>query len=85
MLEGYEELAYIYMLEPDPTNNTAAMKNPRLRPFWIDSQKKKMGRLEQKGCFRKWKHSNLTPNDRVFGSRFHYHIKLDGATGQVTN
>eukprot|EP00961_Rhodomonas_salina_P073800 991773-Rhodomonas_salina.1 len=36
MLEGYEELADIDMLEPDPANNTAAMKNPLLRLFWID-------------------------------------------------
>eukprot|EP00961_Rhodomonas_salina_P177908 2399090-Rhodomonas_salina.1 len=82
MLESYEELAYVDMLEPDPANNTAAMKNPRLRPFWIDLQKKEMGRLEQKGCFRKWKRRDLAPNDQVFGSRFHYHIKQDGATGQ---
>eukprot|EP00961_Rhodomonas_salina_P029448 396960-Rhodomonas_salina.1 len=27
--------------------------------------------LERKGCFKKW--------------NFHYHIKQDGATGQVTN
>eukprot|EP00961_Rhodomonas_salina_P193837 2616955-Rhodomonas_salina.1 len=44
-----------------------------------------MGWLEQKGCFRKWKRRDLAPNDQVFGSRFHFHIKRDGATGQVTN
>eukprot|EP00961_Rhodomonas_salina_P005620 76193-Rhodomonas_salina.1 len=64
MLEGYEELADIDMLEQDPANNTAAMKNPLLRPFWIELQKKEMGGLEQKGCFRKWKHRDLAPNDR---------------------
>eukprot|EP00961_Rhodomonas_salina_P267658 3616483-Rhodomonas_salina.1 len=30
MLEGYEALADINMLEPDPANHTQAMKNPRL-------------------------------------------------------
>lgn len=85
MLEGYEQLADVDMLELDPANNNAAMKNQQLRPFWIDSQNKEMEGLERKGCFKKWKRLDLAPNDQVFGSRFHYHIKRDCATGQVTN
>lgn len=41
--------------------------------------------LWDKQCFRRWKRCELASNDSVFGSRFHYHIKRDGATGQVIN
>eukprot|EP00961_Rhodomonas_salina_P069757 936676-Rhodomonas_salina.1 len=61
------------------------MKNVRLRPFWMQSENKEMGGLNAKGCFKKWERSDLEPNDRVFGSRFHYHIKRDATTGQITN
>eukprot|EP00961_Rhodomonas_salina_P183697 2479564-Rhodomonas_salina.1 len=76
MIEGYEELANIDMLEPDPANRAAAMKN---------SENKEMDWLNAKGCFKKWKRQDLAPNDCVFGSRFHYHIKLDAKTGHITN
>eukprot|EP00961_Rhodomonas_salina_P288513 3899255-Rhodomonas_salina.1 len=75
MIEGYEELADIDMLEPDLANRTAAMKNVRLCPFWMQSENKEMDWLNAKGCFKKWKSQDLAPNDSVFGSRFHYHIK----------
>eukprot|EP00961_Rhodomonas_salina_P008411 114423-Rhodomonas_salina.1 len=65
MLEGYEALADIDMLEPDPANHTQAMKNPLLRPFWIESQNK-----EIKGLW-----DNERTDNRVFGLHFHYHIK----------
>eukprot|EP00961_Rhodomonas_salina_P097628 1313491-Rhodomonas_salina.1 len=53
MLEGYEQLADVDMLEQDPANNNAAMKNQLLRLFWINSQNKEMEGLEWKGCFKK--------------------------------
>eukprot|EP00961_Rhodomonas_salina_P146761 1975910-Rhodomonas_salina.1 len=65
MTEGYEQLADIDMLEADPNNRTEALRNPRLLPFWIDSENKEMAGLWSKG--------------------YHYHIKRDGSTGQVTN
>eukprot|EP00961_Rhodomonas_salina_P079142 1063984-Rhodomonas_salina.1 len=68
MIAGYEELADIDMLEPDPPNRQAAMKNVCLRPFWMQSKNKEMDGLNAKACFKKWKHSDLEPNDRVFGS-----------------
>eukprot|EP00961_Rhodomonas_salina_P258060 3487903-Rhodomonas_salina.1 len=34
-----------------------------------------MDGLNAKGCFKTWKQQDLAPNDSVFGSRFHYHIK----------
>eukprot|EP00961_Rhodomonas_salina_P032108 432563-Rhodomonas_salina.2 len=57
MTEGYEQLADIDMLEADPNNRTEALRNPRLLPFWIDSENKEMAGLWSKGCFKKWKHS----------------------------
>eukprot|EP00961_Rhodomonas_salina_P185937 2510542-Rhodomonas_salina.1 len=65
------------MLEPSPTNRNEAMRNVRLCPFWIDSEKKdsEMDGLWKRGCFKKWKCGDLLKNDRVFGSRFHYDIK----------
>eukprot|EP00961_Rhodomonas_salina_P078085 1048715-Rhodomonas_salina.1 len=73
------------MLEPNPANRNEVMRNSRLRPFWIASEIKEMDGLDKQGCFKKWNRAELAPNDRVFGSRFHYNIKRDGTTGQVTN
>ncbi len=44
-----------------------------------------MAGLWQRKCFKKWKRADLKSNNRVFGSHFHYNIKQDGRTGQVTN
>eukprot|EP00961_Rhodomonas_salina_P099417 1336905-Rhodomonas_salina.1 len=46
-----EELADIDMLEPDPPNRQAAMKNISLRPFWMQSENlnKEMDSLNVKG------------------------------------
>eukprot|EP00961_Rhodomonas_salina_P212337 2867090-Rhodomonas_salina.1 len=85
MAEGYEALADINMLEPNPANRNEAMQNSCLQPFWIALEIKEMDGLDHRGCFKKWNHTELAPNDRVFGSLFHYTIKCDGATCQVTN
>eukprot|EP00961_Rhodomonas_salina_P083135 1116895-Rhodomonas_salina.3 len=85
MIKGYEELADVDMLEPDPPNSSAAMQNVRLLPFWMQSENKERDRLNSKGCFKPWKRQDLPPNNSVFGSRFHYHIKCDAKTGQITN
>jgi hypothetical protein len=85
MAEGYEHLADLDMLEPNPPNRTHAMRNERLRPFWVQSEEKEMQGLWKRGCFKKWNRRDLDPTDRVFGSRFHYNIKRDGRTGRVTN
>eukprot|EP00961_Rhodomonas_salina_P130203 1753205-Rhodomonas_salina.1 len=73
------------MLEPSPANRNEAMRNVRLKPFWIESENKEMKGLWSRGCFKRWRCSDLLPSDRVFGSRFHYNIKRDGATGHITN
>lgn len=59
MIEGYEELADIDMLEPDPPNRPAAMRKVRLSPFWMQSENKEMDGLNTKGCFKKWKRQDL--------------------------
>lgn len=41
--------------------------------------------LWAKGCFKRWKRSDLEKTNRVFGSHFHYNIKCNGKTGKVTN
>lgn len=85
MQDNYNQLADMDMLEADPASRKAAMAHPRLRPFWMASEDKKMTGLWDRGCFRKWKRKDLLLDYRVFGSRFHYHIKRDGATGHITN
>lgn len=44
-----------------------------------------MSGLWNQGCFKRWKRQDLLPSDRVFGCRYHYHIKRDNTTGQITN
>eukprot|EP00961_Rhodomonas_salina_P275180 3717634-Rhodomonas_salina.1 len=86
-MENYEQLADVDMLEPSPTNCNEVMHNVRLCPFWIDFEKKEMEGLWKLGCFKKWKCGDLLKNNslRVFGSRFHYDIKCNRASGQITN
>eukprot|EP00961_Rhodomonas_salina_P012629 170082-Rhodomonas_salina.1 len=42
MMENYEQLANVDMLEPSQTNSNEAMQTVRLCPFWIYSEKKEM-------------------------------------------
>ena len=85
MHENYEQLADMDMLEQTPANHRQAMNHPRLKPFWMDSERKEMDGLWKRGCFKIWKRKDLLKNDRVFGSRFHYNIKRDATTGHITN
>eukprot|EP00961_Rhodomonas_salina_P173117 2334459-Rhodomonas_salina.3 len=85
MIEGYNKLADVDILEPNPSNRNEAMRNVRLQPFWVGSENKEMDWLWKCGCFKWWKRSDLLASDRVFGSRFHYNIKCNGATGLITN
>eukprot|EP00961_Rhodomonas_salina_P245283 3314285-Rhodomonas_salina.1 len=85
MIEGYDRLADVDILEPNPSNRNEAMRNVRLRLFWMDLENKEMDGLWKCCCFKRWKRSDLLASDRVFGSRFHYNIKCDRATGLITN
>eukprot|EP00961_Rhodomonas_salina_P009926 133716-Rhodomonas_salina.1 len=38
MMENYDQLADIDMLEPNQANRKQVMKNELLKPFWIDSE-----------------------------------------------
>eukprot|EP00961_Rhodomonas_salina_P218335 2950293-Rhodomonas_salina.1 len=63
-MEHYEELADVDMLEPNPFTRNEAMRNTRLCPFWIDSERKEMEGLWCRGCFKRWKRSELLASDR---------------------
>eukprot|EP00961_Rhodomonas_salina_P017697 238015-Rhodomonas_salina.1 len=64
MQDGYDSLADVDILEPNPANRRAAMKNPRLHPFWMASEQKEMTGLWAQGCFKRWKRSDLLKSDR---------------------
>jgi len=49
-----------------------------MKAEWIKSQTSEMDGLWRRGVFQKVLHSSLTPQDRVFTSRFHYKIKQKG-------
>eukprot|EP00961_Rhodomonas_salina_P112936 1519388-Rhodomonas_salina.1 len=85
MIEGYDKLADVNILEQNPSNLNEAMHNVRLRPFWMDSENKEMDGLWKRCCFKRWKRSDLLTNYRVCCSSFHYNIKCDGATRLITN
>eukprot|EP00961_Rhodomonas_salina_P063228 849677-Rhodomonas_salina.1 len=85
MQENYEQLADVDMQEPSPAYRNEAMRNALLKPFWIQLEEKEMTGLWTKGCFKRWKRKDLACNNWVFASQFHYNIKRDGATGQITN
>eukprot|EP00961_Rhodomonas_salina_P135794 1827047-Rhodomonas_salina.1 len=85
MIEGYNKLADVDILEPNPSNRNEAMSNVQLRPFWMDLENKEMDGLWKRSCFKQWKRSDLLARDSLFGSRFHYNIKCNGATGLITN
>eukprot|EP00961_Rhodomonas_salina_P212497 2869930-Rhodomonas_salina.2 len=52
MMENYEQLVDIDMLEPNPANQNEAMRNHRLKPFWLDSEQKEMDGLWRRWCFK---------------------------------
>ena len=49
-----------------------------MKAEWIKSQTSEVDGLWRRGVFRKVLRSSLTPQDRVFTSRFHYKIKRKG-------
>ena len=49
-----------------------------MKAEWIKSQTSEMDGLWRHGVFQKVLRSNLTPQDRVFASYFHYKIKRKG-------
>lgn len=71
-------------LEPDPANRKQAMNQHRFKDFWLEAEHTEWTGLWKQGCFKKWRRSDLLPNDRVFSSRYHYKIKHAMVTGKIT-
>jgi len=61
----------------DPKYHGQAMRSA-MKAEWIMSQTSEMDGLWRRGVFEKVLRSSLTPQDRVFISRFHYKIKRKG-------
>ena len=53
------------------------MRSP-MRTEWIKSQGLEMQGLWSRGVFQKVLRTSLTPQDKVFSTRFHYKIKQKG-------
>eukprot|EP00961_Rhodomonas_salina_P067783 910159-Rhodomonas_salina.1 len=83
MSDDWEALADLDSLEPDPSNWKQAMSSECLCPFWLGAEKKEVDWLWSRGCFEGVKQSELPKGTQVFGSRFHYKIKLHTDTMQV--
>jgi len=49
-----------------------------MKAEWIKSQTSEMDGLWRRGVFQKVLRSSLTPQDRIFTSRFHYKIERNG-------
>jgi len=84
-LTSADGLEDIDILEPDPRNHRQAMHHPRLAPFWKEAGGEEMTGLFRRGCFKKHRVSDLTPEQRkhIFGSRFHHKIKRHTKTGII--
>jgi len=59
---------------PDPKHHGQVMQSV-MKAEWIKSQTSEMDSLRSRGVFQKVLCSSLTPQDRVFTSRFHCKIK----------
>ena len=79
----WEKLADIDCLEGDPPHRRVAMRNLRLKPFWLGAEQKEMAGLWDKQCFRKVRRADLPEGTRVFTTRFHYKIKRYSATASL--
>jgi len=62
---------------PDPEHHGQAMRSP-MRTAWIKSQGLETQGLWSRGVFQKVLRTSLTPQDKVFSTRFHYKIKRKG-------
>ncbi len=73
VMETCEPLDTIFdeidLLEDDPPHRGVAMRNARLRLYWIQAEEKECQGLREKGVFKKWSRKDLLRNDRVFTSR----------------
>ncbi len=65
----------IDLLEGNPVHRGTTMCNLKFKPFWVTVEETEWSGLWEKGVFKKWNRKDLSPNDRVFTSRYVYKIK----------
>ena len=63
----------IDLLEGDPVHRGVALRNLHFKPFWLKAEGSEWQDLWEKGVFKKWKRSDLLPNDRVFTQAFRFY------------
>ena len=69
------------MLEGDPAHRGMAMRNARFKFLWFTAEGSGWEGVWDKGVFKKWNHSDLLKNDRVFTNRYVYKVKRSSKTG----
>ena len=74
----------IDLLQGDPVHRGVAIRNPRFKPFWLRAEGGNWQGLWEKGVFKKWKRSDLLPNDRVFTSLGKYSSLTEPAADTAT-
>jgi hypothetical protein len=64
IIETFEQLDTIFdeidLLEEDPPHRGVAMRNARVRPYWIQAEEKEWQGLWDKGAFKKWSRKDVT-------------------------
>ena len=58
----------------DPKHRGSMLRSP-LKPSWLVAEKAEMDGLYRRKCWVKVLRSSLTPQDKIFSTRFHYKIK----------
>ena len=58
----------------DPKHRAQMLRSP-LKPSWLVAEKSEMDGLYRRKCWVKVLRSSLTPQDKIFSTRFHYKIK----------
>jgi hypothetical protein len=58
----------------DPKHRGSMLHSP-LKPSWLVAEKAEMDGLYRRKCWVKVLRSSLTPQDKIFSTRFHYKIK----------
>ena len=58
----------------DPKHSAQMLRSP-LKPSWLAAETSEMDGLYRRKCWVKVLRSSLTPQDKIFSTRFHYKIK----------
>jgi hypothetical protein len=58
----------------DPKHRAQMLRSP-LKPSWLAAETSEMDGLYRRKCWVKVLRSSLTPQDKIFSTRFHYKIK----------